>query len=607
MPQPNGDHLSKVGLEGIRARTAGNEAILIGIIDGPVERAHPALRGARFLGSPNVAAGSCAKVPQAACRHGTFVSGLLAATGDDGFAGLCPGCRFLNWPVFSDQVTGIPRIEPETLAAAIEGCIDQGAGIINLSLCWDRLEGLRDGGLGAALDRAAERGVLVVAAAGNQSTLGSSNITGHPWVIPVVGGKGAGAPLINATLAPSVASGGVMAPGLGVAAPMAGGGIGTFSGSSAAVPFVTAALALLWSLMPKARARELRWAVAQPRLASSLLPPWLDANRAWGRLRASALPIPIPTKERAMSESLSSDSRPVETPVPLPAFVPADDAASTPAPPAKSCGCAGGDAEPLVPVYALGKIEARFPSAGIEREFQQAAQGLKTKGLTDDQVIRAVLSAPANRYLARQMCWVLSVGGRGGFGGVDAYILRLKDPADLDLLVQALPDVKTAEFVDVVIGQKGPLIPPGSCGNLTAPMLAVDQIYSFDVASMVDAIPKPDKMAKAEFAAAARQLFDRVQQLRDNVGISDDHRAVNYLITRAPRVYALVADQFAQDAQLADVQVLPSRIAGARNLVNVVFTFRSRKTGVEEKFRIRVDASETFPFVATPLGAYFDR
>ncbi len=39
-----------------------------------------------------------------------------------------------------------------------------------------------------ALDQA-KRGVIVIAAVGNQGTLGSTAITRHPWVIPVVACK----------------------------------------------------------------------------------------------------------------------------------------------------------------------------------------------------------------------------------------------------------------------------------------------------------------------------------------------------------------------------------------------------------------------------------
>jgi len=70
-----------------------------------------------------------------------------------------------------------------------------------------------------ALDYASARGTIAVAAAGNDGTIGSSAITGHPGVIPVAGctslGTRVGKPL-------------------------------SLSGTSVAAPFVTGAIALIW-------------------------------------------------------------------------------------------------------------------------------------------------------------------------------------------------------------------------------------------------------------------------------------------------------------------------------------------------------------------------
>jgi hypothetical protein len=51
-----------------------------------------------------------------------------------------------------------------------------------------------------ALNHAARRGVIVVAAAGNEATLGSSIITRHRWVIPVVACDVQGRPINESNL-----------------------------------------------------------------------------------------------------------------------------------------------------------------------------------------------------------------------------------------------------------------------------------------------------------------------------------------------------------------------------------------------------------------------
>src|SRR5262249_28383898 len=56
-------------------------------------------------------------------------------------------------------------------------------------------------------------------------------------------------------------------------------------------------------------------------------------------------------------------------------------------------------------VFAIGKIDLRFPSLAIEKEFAQATGRANTKGLTDRAATHAVLSERANRYIVRQVCW----------------------------------------------------------------------------------------------------------------------------------------------------------------------------------------------------------
>src|SRR5262245_35271690 len=47
-------------------------------------------------------------------------------------------------------------------------------------------------------------------------------------------------------------------------------------------------------------------------------------------------------------------------------------------------------------VYALGRVDARFPRLAVEKEFAQATGREKTSGLTDRQALHAVLSQRAN-------------------------------------------------------------------------------------------------------------------------------------------------------------------------------------------------------------------
>jgi subtilisin family serine protease len=118
-----------------------------------------------------------------------------------------------------------------------------------------------------------------VAAAGNQGKVGSSTITRHPWVIPVVSCDGQGLPTSESNLGDSIGRRGLRAPGQNITSLGTNGKSLTFSGTSAAAPFVTGTIALLWSEFPDARAAEVKLAITRcgrkPR--NTLVPPLLDA------------------------------------------------------------------------------------------------------------------------------------------------------------------------------------------------------------------------------------------------------------------------------------------------------------------------------------------
>ena len=235
------------------------------------------------------------------------------------------------------------------------------------------------------------------------------------------------------------------------------------------------------------------------------------------------------------------------------------------------------------------------------KEFAQAAGRAETKGKTDRETLRAVLSACENRYLARQLCYVLTVQG------LETYIVTPRDSADFDQLLEAVRPVPRPSDLDVVIGVLGPIAPPEMCNGLMVPIVAFDQVYSFDRDTLIKAIPRPEKIAAKEFGPAAEELFDRVIQMTDNAGATDENRALNYLAMRYPAIYAKAAEEFGRDCSLAGVEVRPSPLSATRKIVNVIFSYTNRNSGFTEKFFVRVDVTEEFPFLVTKMSPYYDR
>jgi hypothetical protein len=279
------------------------------------------------------------------------------------------------------------------------------------------------------------------------------------------------------------------------------------------------------------------------------------------------------------------------------AITPAQEAVAAPAP----CPTCAGPAQAPSYVYALGQVEVRFPNLGVEKEFAQATGRADTAGKTDRASFHAVLARRENRYLARQLCWVLTVHG------METYLLVPRDPADLELLVEAIRPEPSPNDLDVVIGVRGPVAPPEMCNGLTVPIVAFDQIYSFSREALLDAIPRPEKTASKQFGQAAAEVFDRILQLTDNAGATDEHRAVDYLAVRYSGMYAKALEQFGRDFSLTGVDVVRSSLSGSRNIVDVIFAYTDRKTDFTEKFSVRVDVTEEFPFLVAKLSPYLDR
>jgi len=263
--------------------------------------------------------------------------------------------------------------------------------------------------------------------------------------------------------------------------------------------------------------------------------------------------------------------------------------------------CAGATSIPASFVYAIGRLEARFPSLSVEKEFAQATGRAETAGQTDQQAFYNVLVKPESRYLARQLCWVLTVQG------LETYIVQPRDPRDFDRLVEAVRPQPSPMDIDVVIGVRGPIAPPEFCNGLMLPIVVFDQVYSFDRGALMTNIPRPKKAAEGEFEAAAAEVFDRILQMTDNAGATDEHRALNYLAMRYPGIYARTADAFARDFSLSGVEVRSSPLSGTRRIMDCISSYTHRNTDFTEKFFVRVDVTEEFPFLVTKLSPYYDR
>lgn len=146
------------------------------------------------------------------------------------------------------------------------------------------------------------------------------------------------------------------------------------------------------------------------------------------------------------------------------------------------------------------------------------------------------------------------------------------------------------------------------CNGLAIPIVVFDQLYSFDRQTLLEAIPRPHAVPEqddAAFRQTSAGVFAEIRHIADNAGATDEHRALNYLSVRHPAIYSKAAEMKDSNCSLTGVEVRLSPLSGARKVVDVVFAYTHRQTDVTERFGVRVDVTEQYPFLVTPLSPSF--
>jgi subtilisin family serine protease len=240
--------------------STGSSQVVVGILDTGVDPSQPDLRGKLVAGYDYV---NNDQDPSDDNGHGTAVAGVVAASSDNGIgvAGYCWACRLMPVKVLGADGTGFAS----GLAQGIVWATDHGARVINASLG----SPVNDLTLAAAAQYAWLHGVLVVGAAGNES----SPTPDYPAVLPNVVSVSASDQ--NDRLYGFSNSGArVAAPGENSTTGL-GGTYVSFLGTSSAAPVVSGIAALAFSLVPSATPAQVEQAIE----ASAVPIPGVDSGR----------------------------------------------------------------------------------------------------------------------------------------------------------------------------------------------------------------------------------------------------------------------------------------------------------------------------------------
>ena len=259
-------------VDGAEARTAATGAgVVVAVVDSGVDFGHPDLAPNRWTNDDEICdndvdddangfVDDChgwdfayednTPYNPGAHAHGTHVAGIIgAAENGDGVVGVAPGVQLMDLNVGAITPSGQPGITTTAVARAIRYAADNGADIINLSLGTPP-GSPRQGSLPVeqAIMHAESRGVLVVAAAGNDGT-NLDLAPGWPASYEFSNMITVGASTPSDSRAGFSNYGAVVdvfAPGVLILSSMPNGQLSFMSGTSQATPVVvgTAALAL---------------------------------------------------------------------------------------------------------------------------------------------------------------------------------------------------------------------------------------------------------------------------------------------------------------------------------------------------------------------------
>lgn len=260
---PNQWGLNRIGCPDAWDLTTGDPAIVVAVVDTGVDLNHPELATLLVPGQDLVdfAPGSIPKpgwvfegdytgvdsIPQDEVGHGTHVAGTISCLSNNG-----TGVAGVAWKVRLMPVKVLARIRNTTtnqvrgsgsaahIAAGIRWAVDNGARIINMSL---------GGSADTMVEReavayAVSKGVVVVAAMGNDSSAVPSYPAAYPDVIAVAATDSADQQASFSNTGPHID---ISAPGVGVVSTYWDDTYASLSGTSMASPHVAGVAALVLS------------------------------------------------------------------------------------------------------------------------------------------------------------------------------------------------------------------------------------------------------------------------------------------------------------------------------------------------------------------------
>jgi len=527
------DFASIPGIPELWALTLGEPAVRVAIIDGPADLTHPCFEEADIEILPpswlpreaeEVAPGAV----EARLEHGTWVASVLFGRHGSDVSGLAPDCRGLLIPCLRGDLA---ELDPVSIVRAIDSAAAAGADVVIVELCLPSLSGDIDDLFKRALRHAAQSGVLVVAASGNEEGHCSCFPAASPDVLAVGAYDDDGRVYGFSNWGPDYEGHGLVAPGGNITGAIPGGGTKAHKGTSCSGPVVAGVAGLLLSLQAQRGAVPDPPGVGRALLRTAAPCSARDTDGEPRRCIAGRLDV-VAATQLVLSE------------LPPPVRAPARAAAATATGAVTSSADAGGPeltgAGAGKLVFALGTIGYAFGSETRRDSFERFMAADDAGPANARDVRRMLDHLAAHPADAGALTWTLSLERAAIYAvepvgpyatGIHAQLvvllagqLALDDRARVERV--SLPGRLTDRRVELLSGEVVPVVELDGLRGL----------HGLNVAALADAAVAhmdPSAASGEPLRRALHEFLTRVYVDMSNLGCTSAQRALNFAATNA--------------------------------------------------------------------------
>lgn len=556
------------GVPELQARTLGDPAITIALLDGPADLDHACFDGADVsLADPQGLLDH--PVESWASEHATHIASVLFGQPDSEVPGMAPRCRGL---VVVAGTTEASLMDEAVLAGAVEYAVDAGVDIIHCAFCVPSQSGTSGSRLLArAFERAREAGIPVVSPVGNDSGTAWCLPATSPHTLAVGSVDDDGVPAPSTNHGQAYLGHAVMANGTRILGAAPGGGTIRMRGTSCAAPIASGVLALLLSALRETGSIATAFDAARAIVAAAR--PYEgtdeDAQRCVGGvldpMAALAMlesgDVPAPAGRQTVSirppDDIVTGSRAARTEEALPPRSPIRWEPGAPA----LLEPEGAEQSLRLParVFAIGRVDVDFGSSGHRDRLARlmADDGEQVPPEDPAALVRLVRRYPAE---AAHLVWLLVRED-----GEPMYALRPEGPFAEDLwslLIEAyeafhtpggpqhvsIPGIQVADMAATASGSELPVVL----------MPVVRGVYAWTTRDLAESAAAAFG-SPPDLITALEGLLARGYNETAGAGATAPERALQYSLTNAMAVAWSLAQVRDSGRHLTSLSVRRSR------------------------------------------------